>query len=131
MILDASVAVAVVIGEPGHERYKEQLRQAAGHIRMSAVSVYEAAVVIGRKKGAAAVPALYALIQAIRIVVEPFGFEQARLSAEIYGKFGKGFHPIGLNLGDCPVYALSKFYDSDPILSTSDEFDRAARDVRR
>ena len=90
MILDSSAAVAVVIGEPGHERYKEQLRQAAGHIRMSAVSVYEAAVVIRRKKGPSAVSALYELIRAARIIVEPFGLDQARLSDQVYGKFGKG-----------------------------------------
>ena len=126
MILDSSAAVAVVIGEPGHERYKEQLREAAGRIRMSAVSVYEAAVVIRRKKGASAVSALWTLIQVARIVVEPFAFDQARLSEQIYGQFCKGISPIGLNLGDCPVYALSMSLDFDPILSTSDEFERAA-----
>jgi uncharacterized protein with PIN domain len=130
MILDSSAAVAVVVGEPGYERYKDQLREAAGKVHMSAVSVYEAAVVIRRKKGASAVSALWALIQAARIVVEPFGFDQARLADQIYGHFGKGFSPIALNFGDCPVYALSMSHDFAPILSTSDEFERAARDAR-
>lgn len=81
---------------------------------------------VRRKKGPAAVSALYELIRVARIVVEPFGLDQARLSDEVYGTFGKGSSPIGLNLGDCPVYALSMFYDFDPILSTSDDFERAA-----
>lgn len=56
-------------------------------------------------------------------VTEPF----ARLAADAYLRWGKGFHPARLNYGDSFSYALAELYDC-PLLYVGDDFART--DIR-
>jgi ribonuclease VapC len=47
----------------------------------------------------------------------------ARRIAVIYRRWGKGFHPAGLNFGDCFAYDLAKEQDC-PLLSVGQDFSR-------
>jgi ribonuclease VapC len=45
----------------------------------------------------------------------------ARLAGEAYTQWGKGFHPAGLNFGDCFAYALAKECNC-PLLFIGNDF---------
>ena len=64
----------------------------------------------------------------LRIAVTSVTEGQARLAREAYRRFGKGFHPARLNLGDCFAYVLSKA-TGEPLLFKGDDF--PATDVAR
>ena len=69
-------------------------------------------------------PLFWALVESTGIQVESFDATHMMAAVEAYAPYGKGMHPIGLNFGDCPVYALAKLHN-EPVLSTSNEFERA------
>jgi ribonuclease VapC len=123
VIIDSSAIVMIILGEPGFEQYLDQIRNAS-RPRMSAFSLYEAATVLLRKRGEDAVEQMVELVIETGVTVATFGLEDARLATNVYAEFGKGISPVGLNMGDCPVYALAQMHNA-PVLSTSDEFVRA------
>jgi ribonuclease VapC len=123
VIIDTSVIVAIVTDESDGERYEELILSATDK-RMSAVSVYEATTVLLRRYRGALVDDVYELLATARIEVIAFDERQAIVASEGYKHFGKGLSSVGLNLGDCPVYALARIFNA-PVLSTSDEFARA------
>lgn len=47
----------------------------------------------------------------------------AKRVRDAYSKWGKGFHPAGLNFGDCFAYALAKEQDC-PLLYVGNDFSR-------
>jgi ribonuclease VapC len=75
---------------------------------VSAFSVYEASVVVLGRGGPSAVQKLRSLLDSLRIQIVDFTAIQANAAVDVYSRFGKGFHPAKLNLGDCPVHVLSK-----------------------
>ena len=123
MIVDTSAVLAVLLREAGFERCHEAILTAA-HPRLSAASVYEGGVVMLTRKGVNGLESLAEYLTHMEIVVESFTNADAKLAIEAYRQFGKGFSPVGLNLGDCAVYALARLHD-EPVLATSDEFVRA------
>jgi len=46
---------------------------------------------------------------------------RARLAAEAYTRWGKGFHPAGLNYGDCFSYVTAREFDC-PLLYVGNDF---------
>lgn len=67
-------------------------------------------------------------------LIESGGFEIVEVTryaaiavANAYGKWGKGFHPAGLNFGDCFAYALAR-QRACPLLYVGGDFART--DVR-
>jgi len=74
---------------------------------LSAVSLFEASMVmIGRGAPAAAI-GLDALVRRRGIEIVPFDEELAAASRAAFIRFGKGRHSAGLNFGDCVSYALA------------------------
>lgn len=83
----------------------------------------EAEIVIrGRKSEDLASRARQMLDEAGAVIV-PFDDDQAKLASAAYARFGKGFHPARLNMGDCAAYALAKSLDA-PLLYKGDDFGR-------
>lgn len=64
---------------------------------------------------------MHRLIEGIQPTVIPLTEGLARAAAEAYGKWGKGFHPAKLNLGDCFAYATAKEHGC-PLLYIGDDF---------
>ncbi len=60
------------------------------------------------------------------VSIEP-GNDLAGMAMAAYLRFGRGFHPAKLNLGDCFAYALAKTLDA-PLLYKGDDF--ALTDIR-
>jgi ribonuclease VapC len=47
--------------------------------------------------------------------------DQVQLARETYVKFGRGYHPAALNLGDCCSYALAHI-SGEPLLYKGEDF---------
>ena len=91
VFVDASVLVAIV--------------------RTSAVAIWEASVGIARifaLEPRAALILLRRFLQETEIALEPIDGRVAAGAVEAFGRFGKGRHPAGLNMGDCFAYAGAK-----------------------
>jgi ribonuclease VapC len=94
----------------------------ADAICLSAVSRYEALVVL-RGKGTPNPDAIVdELVAEYRIEVVAFDARQSRIAFEAYARFGKGSgYPARLNLADCAAYALAASL-SAPLLFVGNDF---------
>lgn len=121
MIIDSSAIIEIALGNPGYEKYLNAITGAPVRL-MSAVNLYETAVVVFRRSGTAeAIASLYALLKTLKVEIVAFELPEANLAAAAYTLFGKGAHPAKLNLGDCPAYALAKSKKL-PLLFKGDDF---------
>lgn len=128
MVIDTSVLVAIVLGEPDAEAFKVALRSAdPGALTISAVTAAEAAMVVEARQGSDAARDLDALISTLSIRIEPVDSGQSVVAVEAWRRFGKGRHPAGLNLGDLFPYALART-TGEALLFKGDDFSRT--DVR-
>jgi Uncharacterized protein conserved in bacteria len=116
MIIDTSAAIAVMRHEPEAEEFLKTIA-AASHVRISAASVLEMAIVSRADPGLA------------EDFVADMGFEVLDINAEhLYEairaqeRFGRGSgSPAKLNLGDCFSYAAAKV-TGEPLLFKGDDF---------
>lgn len=121
MIIDTSVLVAVLRGEPDAASYLEVIRTTVPR-RISAGTYLELGVVIDGQGDPIASRRLDHLLTRLSIVIEPVTESQARIAREAYRDFGKGSgHPAGLNFGDCFAYALAREM-REPLLFKGDDF---------
>lgn len=121
MIIDTSVLAAIAFGEPEAPAFVAAL-QADRHPKISAATVVEAGLVIGRATGVAGPSRLDALLASLRVEVVAFTPEQARLARLAHQSYGRGSgHRAKLNLGDCFSYALS-IDAGEPLLFKGDDF---------
>ena len=95
---------------------------------MSAATFFETSATALRKRRRDPLTAIDAIIARLHLVMVPFDTEQAMLAREAYRRYGKGVDPLGLNLGDCFAYALSKQLN-EPLLFKGNDFSRT--DVRQ
>ena len=68
------------------------------------------------------------VVEQSRMEIVPVTAATARRIGAIYIRFGKGFHPAGLNYGDCFAYELAMQRDC-PLLFVGEDFART--DVKR
>ena len=121
MIVDTSVIVAILRGEP-EARAFEQVLARAPIARISAATYVELGVVVDGARDPVQSSALDAVLGAARVRVEPFTETQARIARAAYQRFGKGSgHPARLNMGDCFAYALARDLD-EPLLFKGADF---------
>lgn len=117
MIIDTSAAVAILSGEAEAERSREHVERATA-LRMSAGSVLELAMVIGRSDPGL-VDAFVEELGVQVLAVDRAHLAWARRAFEQYGR-GSG-SPARLNYGDCLSYAAAKV-TGEPLLFTGDDF---------
>ncbi|HMR49839.1 MAG TPA: type II toxin-antitoxin system VapC family toxin [Arachnia sp.] len=117
MILDTSAAVAMLRGEPEAEEFREIVEHART-VRMSAASVLELAMVIGRGD-----PGLVdAFVQELGIDVVPVDAEHLRWARIAFERFGRGSgSPARLNYGDCLSYGAARAL-GEPLLFKGEDF---------
>ncbi|CAN5572098.1 type II toxin-antitoxin system VapC family toxin [soil metagenome] len=127
MVIDSSVMVAIVLGEPEATALTLALR--ADEIRLLGTPTRtEMTVVLAGREGDRAVRALKRLLDGAEVTDVPFDRELADLATDGYSRYGKGNHPARLNLGDCFTYAVAK-RAGEPVLCVGDEFARTDIDV--
>ena len=117
MIIDSSVAVAICLGETDAEDLIAILEDRSP-IRMSAVSVAEAGIVLDAR-----IPGSFdRFLHALTVDVIPVDSDQAALARAAYLRFGKGSgHPAQLNFGDVLAYAAA-ISRSEPLLFKGEDF---------
>ena len=109
MIIDSSALVAIVLEEPGFERYYEAVSLEAPDVAISAANWLETAMVVDRRGDLVAVRRLGDLIVRLGIRVVPFTSEHAAEGRTAWKRFGKGSgHGAGLNFGHCIAYGAAK-----------------------
>lgn len=117
MIIDASVAAAVCLGEADAEFFITIL-ETARNPRMSAATFVASAVVIDSRQPGA----FDAFATALELEVLPVEREQAELARDAYRRYGRGSgHPARLNFGDCFSYAVARHLDA-PLLFKGEDF---------
>jgi ribonuclease VapC len=122
MVIDTSALIAILLGEPDAKVFSEAIANAPKKL-VSAFSALETSIVIESKKGEPGGRELDLLLHKARIEIVPINDEQFELARQAWRDFGKGHHPVGLNIGDCCSYALSK-YSGEPLLFKGDDFSK-------
>lgn len=122
IVIDTSALVAILLGEIDSAVY-EAVLMGPGPFAMSAVNLLEAETVLRGRKTDAFARRVRELLAARRTAIIAFDDAQALEASAAYARFGKGFHPAKLNLGDCAAYALAKSLDA-PLLYKGEDFAR-------
>jgi ribonuclease VapC len=122
MVVDASALVAVVLLEEETGEFLVKLAQAPT-VKVSAVTLVEASVVLLARGGQIQVDVLDALIARVRARIVPVDESQSLIARAAFDRYGKGRHEAGLNFGDCFTYALAKHY-GEPVLFKGNDFSK-------
>ncbi|MEI6334284.1 MAG: type II toxin-antitoxin system VapC family toxin [Methylococcaceae bacterium] len=122
MVVDSSVLIAILLGEPEAGYYSKRLAN-TDDIYISAVSIVESSMVIEYKRGEQGAKEFDELLKVITPTIISFDSEQAKLARTAWRQYGKGRHPAKLNFGDCCSYAVAK-YINKPILFKGNDFSR-------
>jgi ribonuclease VapC len=126
IVLDSSAMIAILQKEPDAERYYA-LIQATDACVVSAVTVFEAAIVMLRRRGPEGVKGLLEFLAELQTDIRPFTEPMISTAVQAYQQFGKGRGSRAqLNFGDCISYALAKSLGV-PLLFKGDDF--SATDV--
>ena len=108
MIVDTSVLIAILKGEPEADQFATALANPKSSLALSAASYLEAGIVVDRNGNTALSARLDDLLETFAIEIAPVTASQAKLARAAYRQFGKGSgHAAGLNFGDCFSYALA------------------------
>ncbi len=124
MIVDSSIVVAILRGEPDAERFGAAIAANRDPV-ISAGNYLETSIVIDRDRDPVLSAQLDALIDELEIGIAPVTASQAKLARQAYRDFGKGSgHPARLNFGDCFAYALA-MERGEALLYKGDDFAHA------
>lgn len=117
MILDTSAVVAVLQLEPEAEQFAG-LIESVPDVRISAATVLEASLVLGRSRQRL----LDQFLEEAGAVVVPVDERQLAIAREAHLRFGRGSGATArLNYGDCFSYACAIALD-EPLLFKGDDF---------
>lgn len=120
MIIDTSAILSILFREEDAARFDRAISGAAP-LRISAITLVEAAMVAEARGGFGAGQDLDAFLERTRIEVVPVTREHAAAARDAWRCYGKGNHPAALNLGDCFVYALARTA-GEPVLFKGRDF---------
>jgi ribonuclease VapC len=120
LILDSSAVIAMLLGESGHRDLNAKLA-AADSAAIGAPTLFETAMVMVSRTGESAAAEIARFLDRFEIAVLPFGEFHWQAALEAFGRFGKGRHRAGLNLGDCMTYATALVADG-PLLYVGNDF---------
>lgn len=122
MVVDSSVLIAILLGEPEAGHYAKLLANTK-EVYISAVSIVESSMVIEYKRGLQGAKEYDELLNVISPTIVAFDSQQAELARTAWRQYGKGRHPAKLNFGDCCSYALAKYLNK-PLLFKGDDFSK-------
>lgn len=126
IVVDTSALLAIIQKEPECVPFLAMIRN-ADRVFVSAVTLFEASIVLHARRGIDGTNDLSDLVDAMGIDIVAFDVASAQSALDAFRVFGKGIHPKArLNLGDCAAYALAKGM-SAPLLFKGDDF--AATDI--
>lgn len=113
IVVDTSALIAIVLDEPSATWLERVLQAESGEILISAGTVAESLIVAAGRR---ALPDMELLLDGLDHKVVPVDEAMAK-------RVGKGYHPAGLNFGDCFAYALA-VEKNCPLLFIGNDFSR-------
>lgn len=117
MILDTSAIVAILNQEDDAQRFAEAIERASA-VGISAGTVLEAAMVLGRTRG----KALDVFLDVAAATVMPVDRQHLSAARDAWVRYGRGSRSKArLNYGDCFSYAAARVAD-EPLLFKGDDF---------
>ena len=123
IVIDTSALMTILLGEPAAEACRGAI-DAQSELLIAAPTLTETLIVAaGRKLHGE----MARLIGDLALTVVPLSEDLAYAAIRSYLRWGKGFHPAGLNLGDSFAYALAKDRNC-PLLYVGNDFTHA--DIR-
>lgn len=122
IVVDTSALMAILLDEPAAARLSEAL-EAAPRVGVSAGTLVEC-FVVARRRGIAEMMA--ELVDDLRPEVIELDAAAARRIDSSFARWGRGFHPAGLNYGDMFAYDAATALGA-PLLFVGEDF--AATDV--
>jgi len=120
IVVDTSALISIVLDEPPASRLTAVLEQESHKLLISAATMAELLIVAAGRK---VLTDLHLILDRLEFEVVPVTETVARNVGEIYLRWGKGFHPAGLNFGDCFAYELAK-ERACPLLFVGNDFSR-------
>lgn len=122
MILDSSVVVAIVLGEPEADALIEKIT-AAERAAISAATFLEAGIVLSHRKGRPMAATLEVLFQKLGVAVLPFTDAHRQAALDAWWRFGRTRGSAALNFGDCVAYGTASV-EGEPLLFKGEDFTR-------
>jgi ribonuclease VapC len=120
IVLDSSVLVAIIEGEPEAERLLDLL--AVEECVIGAPTLVETRAWCTINLTAGSSRWLEHFIDSVPVAVVPFSREMADAASAAFATFGRGSqHPAKLNFGDCLTYAVSAVMQA-PLLFKGADF---------
>jgi len=107
MILDSSAVIAVLFREKEHERLEERMAE-ADSIAIGAPTLFEADMVATGLYERRGHDLLEHFLEEQGVQVMPFDEPHWEVAIDAFDRYGKGRHPVALNLGDCMTYASAQ-----------------------
>lgn len=124
IVVDTSALVAILAREPAAPACA-RIVENEDHIAISAGTLAECMILANARK---IVSEMEDLVAGVKAEIVPVTAATARRIGMIYTRFGKSFHPAGLNYGDCFAYELA-MQRNCPLLFVGEDFART--DVKR
>ena len=125
IVVDASALVAIFLREPEQQTFLDVI-SATDAAWLSSINYVEAGLILSKRRLIPNRERFDTLLVSLRVQIRE-DIELGPLALDAYLRFGKGYHPARLNLGDCFAYALAKALDA-PLLYKGDDF--ALTDIR-
>ncbi|NGM49907.1 type II toxin-antitoxin system VapC family toxin [Caulobacter sp. 602-2] len=101
--VDTSALMAIALGEPEGRRCITALAEEPDLV-ISAGTLAETLIVAARRN---VTPQVRQLLDDLGMTIAPVSEAVAERVAQAYQSWGKGFHPAGLNWGDCFAYVTA------------------------
>src|ERR1700751_2006697 len=106
MVIDASVLVAILLGDPDAERFARAVVDAPVRL-LSAVNRVELSCLIEGRKGETGRADVEVLLRDGGFDIVSVTLQQAEIAVDAFRRFGRGRHRARLNIADCCAYALA------------------------
>lgn len=119
IVVDTSALMEILMNQPQADACEEAL--AVSRRSLICAGTLAEALVVAQAKDLR--HELEQLIGGARVESLPFLPDAARAHADAYRRYGRGYHPARLNLGDCFAYALAMRLGF-PLLFVGDDFSR-------
>ena len=120
IVVDTSALMAIVLDEQPAAWIERKLQAETGAILISAGTIAECLIVAAGRR---ALADMELLLSRLGHTIVPVDELTAAQIGRAYEQWGKGFHPAGLNFGDCFAYVLAMSNDC-PLLFVGNHFSR-------
>jgi ribonuclease VapC len=119
IVVDTSALIAIAREEAGADACIAVLERERD-VRLYAATLFETLIVA---EGRNVTEEMERLLRLLRPAIADVTEASARRASHAYRRWGKGYHPAGLNMGDCYAYELAMFLGCQ-LLYVGDDFSR-------